>query len=92
MIAHSLPDPAFGPAQGLHGATYVVDLEFIAEGLTAQNIVIDISLARGVLRDVLAPLAYQNLDELDEFSGALTTAEFCSGPFFLELANNVLHA
>lgn len=76
MIAHSLPDPAFGPAQALHGATYVVDATFRSETLNAQNIVIDIGLASRLLEKVLRPLDYQNLDELPAFYGQLTTTEF----------------
>lgn len=76
MIAHSLPSPAFGPAQRLHGATYVVDAEFFRKQLDANNIVIDIGLATEKLGEVLQPLEYQNLDELPQFSGELTTTEF----------------
>ena len=76
MIAHSLDDPSFGPARNLHGATFVVDVEFFHDSLNEQNVVIDIVAARDVLRSVLEPLDYQNLDELDAFEGQLTTAEF----------------
>ena len=76
MIAHSLQDPAFGPAQRLHGATFVVDLEFISDSLNELNVVIDIGHARQILRDILEPFAYRNLDELDKFKGELTTSEF----------------
>jgi 6-pyruvoyl-tetrahydropterin synthase len=76
MIAHSLPDPFFGPAQGLHGATFVVDVAFFRETLTAQNVVVDIGAALDVLKATLAPLAYKNLDELPQFQGQLTTTEF----------------
>ncbi|MEL6637401.1 MAG: 6-carboxytetrahydropterin synthase [Bacteroidota bacterium] len=76
MIAHSLPDPVFGPAQNLHGATYVVDAEFQRPELDEHQIVIDIGLASELLRKVLAPLAYQNLDDLPQFTGALTTTEY----------------
>jgi 6-pyruvoyl-tetrahydropterin synthase len=76
MIAHSLPDPFFGPAQKLHGATFVVDVAFFRETLTKQNVVVDIGAALNVLHRVLAPLAYQNLDELPAFRGVLTTTEF----------------
>lgn len=76
MIAHSLKSPAFGPAQNMHGATYVVDGEFMAENLDENNIVIDIDLAMKVLKKVLGPLNYQNLDELPQFQGKLTTTEF----------------
>jgi 6-pyruvoyl-tetrahydropterin synthase len=76
MIAHSLPDPFFGPAQGLHGATFVVDVAFYRENLTPQNVVVDIGAALEVLKDTLRPLAYQNLDSLPQFAGSLTTTEF----------------
>jgi len=76
MIAHSLPDPFFGPAQNLHGATYVVDVAFFREQLTPQNVVVDIGAALEVLGQTLQPLAYQNLDVLPQFKGALTTTEF----------------
>ena len=76
MIAHSLDHPAFGSAQRLHGATYVVDVEFGSSTLTGQNVVIDMREARRVLAQVLGALAYRNLDEMSEFRGKLTTAEF----------------
>ena len=76
MIAHSLADPAFGPAQRLHGATYIVDFEFLAEELDDKNTVIDIGAARAIAKQVLEPLAYRNLDDMPEFAGRLTTAEF----------------
>jgi len=76
MIAHSLPDAFFGPAQGLHGATFVVDVAFYREKLTPQNVVVDIGAALAVLKQTLTPLAYQNLDSLPQFKGKLTTTEF----------------
>ncbi len=76
MIAHSLPSEAFGPAQKLHGATYVVDAEFASETLDRNNIVIDIDIATKTLQQALAPLKYQNLDDLTELEGKLTTTEF----------------
>lgn len=76
MIAHSLPSPAFGPAQQLHGATYVVDAEFSRADLDENNIVIDIDIAHKTLAAALAPLKYQNLDALPQFAGHLTTTEF----------------
>ncbi|GAB4100508.1 6-carboxytetrahydropterin synthase [Sinomonas halotolerans] len=75
MIAHSLPRPAFGPAQGLHGATFVVELTVHAEDLDENATVMDIGEASDVLSGVLDPLRYANLDELPEFSGRLTTTE-----------------
>jgi 6-pyruvoyl-tetrahydropterin synthase len=76
MVAHSLPDPFFGPAQKMHGATFVVDVAFFREALTAQNVVVDIGAALEVLNKTLKPLAYRNLDELPQFEGKLTTTEF----------------
>lgn len=76
MIAHSLPDPFFGPAQNMHGATFVVDVAFFREQLTAQNVVVDIGAALDVLNATLKPLSYQNLDALPQFKGVLTTTEF----------------
>ncbi len=76
MIAHSLPDPFFGPAQNMHGATFVVDVAFFRDQLTPQNVVVDIGAALEVLNKTLKPLAYQNLDALPQFKGVLTTTEF----------------
>lgn len=76
MIGHSLPDPFFGPAQGMHGATFVVDVAFFREKMTAQNVVVDIGAALDVLGETLKPLKYKNLDELPMFKGKLTTTEF----------------
>ncbi len=76
MIGHSLPDPFFGPAQGMHGATFVVDVAFFREKMTKQNVVVDIGAALDVLAETLKPLKYKNLDELPQFKGQLTTTEF----------------
>ncbi|MDR3497043.1 MAG: 6-carboxytetrahydropterin synthase [Ancalomicrobiaceae bacterium] len=76
MIAHSLPDPFFGPAAGLHGATFVVDVAFFRQKLNAKNVVVDIGAALAVLSEVLQPLAYTNLDDNPAFEGELTTTEF----------------
>jgi 6-pyruvoyl-tetrahydropterin synthase len=76
MIAHSLPDPFFGPAQNMHGATFVVDVAFYRQELTKQNVVVDIGAALDVLGKTLKPLSYQNLDALPQFKGILTTTEF----------------
>lgn len=76
MIGHSLPDPFFGPAQHMHGATFVVDVAFFRETLTRQNVVVDIGAALEVLNKTLKPLNYQNLDALPQFKGVLTTTEF----------------
>lgn len=76
MIAHSLDNPVFGPAQKLHGATYVVDVTFCSPDIGPNNVVIDIGLAHSLLREVLEPLKFQNLDNMDEFAGKLTTTEY----------------
>jgi 6-pyruvoyl-tetrahydropterin synthase len=86
MIAHSLPDPFFGPAQNLHGATFVVDVAFFRHELTRHNVVVDIGAALTVLNEALRPLAYQNLDALHAFKGALTTTEFLCRHIFDRIA------
>lgn len=82
MIAHSLPDPFFGPAQGKHGASFVVDVAFFRERLTPQNVVVDIGAALDVLGKTLKGLAYQDLDTLPQFKGVLTTTEFLAKYIF----------
>lgn len=89
MIAHSFRGPVFGPAQRLHGATYVVDAEFRRPGLDADGLVVDIGLAGQALRDVLAPLAYRNLDELPEFAGVNTTTEYLAQAIWQRLADAI---
>jgi 6-pyruvoyltetrahydropterin/6-carboxytetrahydropterin synthase len=76
MVAHSLRGETFGPAQRLHGATYEVRVEVLAPELDADGIVVDIGLLRTVLRETLAPLDYQNLDEVPALAGENTTTEF----------------
>ncbi|MGI9406613.1 MAG: 6-pyruvoyl trahydropterin synthase family protein [Hyphomicrobiaceae bacterium] len=86
MIAHSLPGAAFGPAQGLHGATFVVDAAFLRKELTDNDIVVDIGLASRVLKAVLAEINYKNLDELDVFEGRRSTTEVLAKWIFDQLA------
>ena len=76
MIAHSFKGDVFGPAQALHGATFVVDAAFLAETLDANGIVIDIGRAHEALKAILAPLNYKNLDTVEAFKGRNTTTEF----------------
>ena len=76
MIAHSFKGDLFGPAQKLHGATFVIDVAFFRETLTADGVVIDIGRAHDALKATLAPLNYQNLDEVPQFAGENTTTEF----------------
>ena len=75
MIAHSLRGEVFGPAQGLHGATYVVDATFRRASLDADGIVVDIGRASEALRAVLGELGYRNLDDEAELAGMNTTTE-----------------
>ncbi len=76
MIAHSLHGEVFGPAQRMHGATYEVITEYAADRVDANGIVMDIGVCHRVLGEVLAPLRFQNLDSLPQFTGANTTTEF----------------
>src|SRR3954449_5796494 len=75
MIAHSLRGEVFGPAQRLHGATYVVDVTFRRATLDADGIVVDIGRAAEALREVVGALSYRNLDEELDFAGMNTTTE-----------------
>jgi 6-pyruvoyl-tetrahydropterin synthase len=78
MIAHSFQGAVFGPAQALHGATFVVDAALISDELDANGIVIDIGRAHDSLKAILGPLNYRNLDDIPEFKGKNTTTEFLS--------------
>jgi 6-pyruvoyl-tetrahydropterin synthase len=75
MIAHSFRGETFGPAQRLHGATYVVDATFRRAALDADNLVVDIGAAGKELHDVLAELSYRNLDDEAAFAGMNTSTE-----------------
>jgi 6-pyruvoyl-tetrahydropterin synthase len=86
MIAHSLKGEVFGPAQKLHGATYVVDAEFRRTNLDANGIVVDIGLATTALHDVLAGLNYRNLDEDPSLAGGNTTTEVLARVIFDRVA------
>jgi len=82
MIAHSFRGDVFGPAQRLHGATYVVDVEFRRRELDADGIVVDIGKAGDTLKAVLGSLNFQNLDENLAFKGSNTTTEFLARVVF----------
>ncbi|MTI43826.1 6-pyruvoyl-tetrahydropterin synthase [Roseibium hamelinense] len=86
MIAHSFKGELFGPAQALHGATFVVDAAFLASELDNNGVVIDIGRAHEALKEVLRPLNYQNLDELPQFKGINTTTEFLTKHIYDHLA------
>lgn len=90
MIAHSLPEPFFGPAQGVHGATFIVDATFFRESLGPENVVVDIGRASETLAAVLKPLNYRNLDTVGEFAGTFTTTEFLCRHIFDALAAAVV--
>jgi 6-pyruvoyl-tetrahydropterin synthase len=87
MIAHSFRGAVFGPAQALHGATFVIDAAFMAERLDENGIVVDIGRAHAVLKSILAPLNYRNLDEVPAFAGQNTTTEFLTRHVYDRLAD-----
>ena len=88
MIAHSFRGAVFGPAQALHGATFVIDAAFFAEKLDSNGIVIDIGRAHEALKAVVTTLNYRNLDEVSEFKGSNTTTEFLTKYIFERLAKD----
>jgi 6-pyruvoyltetrahydropterin/6-carboxytetrahydropterin synthase len=89
MIAHSFNGAVFGPAQRLHGATYVVDVEFRRGELDADGIVVDIGRALDAVHAVLGGLNFQNLDEVPEFKGRNTTTEFLARFIFGRIAEAI---
>ncbi|MDD7909902.1 6-carboxytetrahydropterin synthase [Pseudovibrio exalbescens] len=89
MIAHSLPREVFGKAQGLHGATYGVSVSFFAEKLDENGLVVDMGRAMEVLDSVLEPINYQNLDDLPQFQGLVTTTEYMCGYIFQRVCDAV---
>ena len=86
MIAHSFKGAFFGPAQNMHGATFVVDVAFFRETLNEHEVVVDIGRAHDALKAVLGPINYQNLDALPQFTGRQTTTEFLSKYIFDHMA------
>lgn len=86
MIAHSFKGEFFGPAQNMHGATFVVDVAFFRETLNEHEVVVDIGRAHDALKAVLGPINYQNLDTLPQFAGRQTTTEFLSKYIFDAMA------
>src|SRR6185437_4069714 len=89
MIAHSFTGAVFGPAQRMHGATYVVDLEFRRRDLDENGIVVDIGRAGEALREVLGALNYRNLDAEADFRGRNTTTEFLARTVFERVARKI---
>ena len=94
LIAHSLPGDVFGPAQNMHGATYVVDAEFFAEKVNKYNIIMDLGVVTNILGDVLKFYSYKNLDEVEDFKGKITSTEFLAKDIYdricEQLKNNYL--
>jgi 6-pyruvoyltetrahydropterin/6-carboxytetrahydropterin synthase len=89
MVAHSLSGAVFGPAQQLHGATYVVEAELRRDALDGDGIVCDIGRALDLLKTVLGEFDYRNLDEIAEFRGRNTTTEFLAGEIHRRLARHI---
>lgn len=89
MIAHSFTGEVFGPAQGLHGATYTVDVTFIREALDPDGIVVDIGAALESLSAVLADLNFKNLDDVPAFKGQNTTTEFLAKVIYDRIAAKI---
>jgi 6-pyruvoyl-tetrahydropterin synthase len=89
MIAHSFRGEIFGPAQQLHGATYVVDLELQRRELDNDGLVVDIGLASQALREVLSELNYRNLDQESAFAGVNTTTEMLARWVFERIASRI---
>ena len=86
MIAHSFKGDLFGPAQAVHGATFVVDVAFFRDELTEDSVVVDIGRAHAALKQTLALLNYKNLDDLPQFAGRNTTTEFLARHVFDAMA------
>ena len=76
LIAHSLSGEVFGPAQNMHGATYIVDAEFYAKELNKYNIIMDLGVVTNILSEVLKFYSYKNLDDVEEFKDVITSTEF----------------
>ena len=89
MIAHSFEGEVFGPAQQLHGATYVVDVEFRRPVLDPDGIVVDIGLAHVAVKEVLGGLNFRNLDDEPAFKGQNTTTEFLAKVIFDRMAGAI---
>ena len=89
MVAHSFNGEVFGPAQQLHGATFIVDATFHRAELDGDNIVVDIGLATRELHEVLGDLNYRNLDEVPEFAGINTSTEYLAKVVADRLADRV---
>ena len=89
LIAHSLPGEVFGPAQNMHGATYLVDAEFFTDKLNEYNIIMDLGVVTTILKDTLKIYNYKNLDEIDEFQNIITSTEFLAKNIYDKIVNKL---
>ena len=89
LIAHSLPGDVFGPAQNMHGATYIVDAEFFSENVNKYNIIMDLGVVTNILSEVLKFYSYKNLDEVDEFKDIITSTEFLAKDIYDRICNRL---
>ena len=89
LIAHSLPGEVFGPAQNMHGATYLVDAEFFTDKLNKYNIIMDLGVVTNILAEVLKFYSYKNLDEVDEFKDIITSTEFLAKDIYERICNKL---
>jgi 6-pyruvoyltetrahydropterin/6-carboxytetrahydropterin synthase len=90
MVAHSFRGEVFGPAQKLHGATFVIDLELTRAEVDQDGIVTDIGALTSLLKEVLHPLNYKNLDEIPEFTGKNTTTEFLAREIYQRVRRRIV--
>ncbi len=90
LIAHSLPGEVFGPAQNMHGATYLVDAEFFTDNLNEYNIIMDLGVVTTILKETLKVYNYKNLDEVDEFKDIITSTEFLAKNICEKILNKLL--
>ena len=89
LIAHSLPGEVFGPAQNMHGATYLVDAEFFSDKLNEYNIIMDLGVVMKILKETLKVYNYKNLDEVEEFKNIITSTEFLAKNIFDKILNKL---
>ena len=89
LIAHSLHGEVFGPAQNMHGATYIVDAEFYAKEVNKYNIIMDLGVVTEILSDVLKFYSYKNLDEIEEFKNTITSTEFLAKDIFDKISSKL---
>ena len=89
LIAHSLPGEVFGPAQNMHGATYLLDAEFFTDKLNEYNIIMDLGVVMKILKETLKVYNYKNLDEVEEFKNIITSTEFLAKNIFDKILNKL---